>query len=75
MEISGRTLVAYFYLYNHQIRQYFRERPITSITYSTVKKFYIDRISVNNGVGAVCVRRFSHTSTEKCRTVPVKSHT
>ena len=55
-EIAETTLVKYIYLYNKHIRPEFGKRPIQSIRYTDVKRFYISllkaglNVSTLNGV-------------------------
>ena len=43
-EIAETTLVRYIYLYNKHIKNEWGKRPIQSVRYSDVKRFYISRL-------------------------------
>ena len=43
-EIAETTLVRYIYLYNKHVKNEWGKRPIQSVRYSDVKRFYISRL-------------------------------
>lgn len=52
-EISENTLVSYIYLYNRHIRNDFGKRPVDSIKYADVKRFYIRLISYGLNISSI----------------------
>ena len=52
-EISENTLVSYIYLYNRHIRNDFGKRPVDTIRYADVKRFYIRLISYGLNISSI----------------------